>query len=64
MRRSQDQNRGQLVLALERRDLPLPVEQGTQGLVEAPAELLLAAPERDETTSTSKRGDGDQQDHR
>ena len=64
MRRSRERSRGQFVLALERRDLPLPVEPGTQGLVEALADLLLAALEREETTSTSKGGDGEQQDHR
>jgi hypothetical protein len=50
----------------------VPVEQSTQGLVEALADLLLAALEREllaalereETTSTSKGGDGEQQDHR
>lgn len=64
MRRSRDRSRGQLVLALERRDLPVPVEQSTQGLVEALADLLLAALEREETTSTSKGGVDEQQDHR
>ena len=43
MRRRQYQSRGQLVLELERRDRPVPVEQSTQGLVEALADLLLAA---------------------
>lgn len=64
MRRSQNGRRGQLVLALERRDLPVPVEQSTQGLVEALADLLLAALEREETTTANKGGDGEQQDHR
>lgn len=64
MRRSQERSRGQLVLALERLDVPVPVEeQSTQGLVEALADLLLAALEREETTSTIKGGDGEQQDH-
>ncbi len=64
MRGSQNGRRGQLVLALERRDLPVPVEQSTQGLVEALADLLLAALEREETTTANKGGDGEQQDHR
>ena len=64
MRRSRERSRGQLVLALERRDLPVPVEPGTQGLVEALADLLLAALEREETTKASQGGDGEQQDHR
>jgi hypothetical protein len=61
MRRSQYQNRGQLVLELERRDRP--VEQGTQGLIEALADLLLAALGREDTTSTSKGGVDEQQNH-
>lgn len=46
-------------------DLPMAVEPSTQGaLVEALADLLLAALEREETTKASKGGDGEQQDHR
>ena len=63
MRRSQYQNRGQLVLELERRDRPVPVEQSTQGLVEALADLLLAALGMEDTTSTSKGGVDEQQNH-
>ena len=64
MRRRRERGRGQLVLALERRDVAVPVEQSTQGLVEALADLLLAALEREETTKASTGGDGEQQDHR
>ena len=56
VRRSQYQSRGQLVLELERRDCLVPVEQSTQGLVEALADLLLAALGMEDTTSTSKGG--------
>ena len=62
MRRSQYQSRGQLVLELERRDCLVPVEQSTQGLVEALADLLLAALGMDGTT-TSKGGQDEQQNH-
>ena len=64
MRRGQYQSRGQLVLELERRDRPLPVEQSTQGMVEALANLLLAALGTEDTTSTSKGGVDEQQNHR
>jgi hypothetical protein len=65
VRRSQYQRRGQLVLELERRDRLVPVEQGTQGLVEALADLLLAAlgMEVEDTISTSREGVDEQQDH-
>jgi hypothetical protein len=63
VRRSQYQSRGQLVLELERRDRPVPVEQSTQRLVEALADLLLAALEMEDTTSTSKGGVDEQQNH-
>lgn len=64
MRRSQYRSRGQLILELERRDRPLPVEHSTPGLVEALADLLLAALGIDGTTSASKGGVDEQQDHR
>jgi hypothetical protein len=63
MRKSQYQNRRQLVLELERRDRPVPVEQSTQGLVEVLADLLLAALGTEDTTSTSKGGIDEQQNH-
>ena len=56
MQRSQYRSRGQLVLELERRDRPVSVEQSTQGLLEALADLLLAALGMDSATSTSKGG--------
>ena len=59
MRRSQYQRCGQLVLELERRDRPLPVERSTQGLVEALADLLLAALRME----GSERGVDEQQNH-
>ena len=64
MRRSQYQSRGQLVLELERRDRPVPVEQSTQGLLEALADLLLAALGMEPTLSTSREGADERQDHR
>jgi hypothetical protein len=64
VRRNQDRSRGQLVLALERRDRPVPVEQRTQGLLEALADLLLAALGMEPTLSTSREGADERQDHR
>jgi hypothetical protein len=64
VRRSRDRSRGQFVLELERRDCPVPVEQGTQGLLEALADLLLAALGMEPTLSTSREGADEQQDHR
>lgn len=64
MRRSQYQIRGQLVLELERQDRQVAVERGTKGLVEALADLLLAALGIDGTTPTSKGGVDEQQNHR
>lgn len=64
MRRNWDRSRGQLVLQLERRDCPVPVEQSTQGLIEALADLLLAALGMEPALSTSREGADEQQDHR
>ena len=64
MRRNHYRSRGQLVLALERRDRPVPVEQSTQGLLEALADLLLAALGMEPTLSTSREGADERQDHR
>jgi hypothetical protein len=63
VRRSQYQRRGQLVLELERRDRPLPVERSTKDLIEALADLLLAAL-GEGTTPVGKGGVDEQQDHR
>jgi hypothetical protein len=41
----------------------VPVEQSTQGLVEALADLLLAALGMEDPTSTSKEGVDEQQNH-
>lgn len=64
MRRSQYRSRGQLVLQLERRDRPVSVEQSTQGLVEALADLLLAALRIEGTTPAAKGGVDEQQTDR
>jgi hypothetical protein len=64
VRRRQYHSRGQLVLELERRDRPVPVEQSTQGLLEALADLLLAALGMEPTLLTSREGADEQQDHR
>ena len=56
MQRSQYRSRGQLVLQLERRDRPVSMEQSTQGLVEALADLLLAALRIEGTTPDAKGG--------
>jgi hypothetical protein len=63
VRRSQYQSRGQLVLELERRDRPVPVERSTKGLVEALADLLLEALGIEGTMSPSKGGVDEQQNH-
>ena len=64
MRRSRYRSRGQLVLQLERRDRPVSVEQSTQGLVEALADLLLAALRIEGTTPAAKGGVDEQQTDR
>jgi hypothetical protein len=56
VQRSQYRSRGQLVLQLERRDRPVSMEQSTQGLVEALADLLLAALRIEGTTPDAKGG--------
>lgn len=63
MRRSQYQNRGQLVLELEPKNYPAPVERSTKGLVETLADLLLEALGTDEATSTNKEGVDEHQNH-
>lgn len=63
MRRSRYQSRGQLVLELEPQDRPVLVETSPKGLVEALADLLLAAVGIEGTTSMSKEGGDEQQDH-
>jgi hypothetical protein len=63
VRRNQDHRRGQLVLELEPQDRPVPVERSPKELVEALADLLLAAVGIDGTTSTSKEGIDEQQNH-
>jgi hypothetical protein len=63
VRRSQYHSRGQLVLELEPRDHPVPVERSTKGLVEALADLLLEALGMEGATSTKKGGVDEQQNH-
>lgn len=63
MRRSQYRSREQLVLELERRDRPVPVEPSAQGVIEALADLLLAAVGMEDTISTGREGVDERQDH-
>ena len=61
MRRSQFQNRSQLILALERPSPDLPMEQSIDGLLEVLADLLLEA--AGTPRSITKGGVNEQQDH-
>ena len=63
MRRSQYQNRRQLVLELEPKNYQALVERNTKGLVEALADLLLEALETSEATSTNREGVDEHQNH-
>ena len=64
MRKSQYQNRGQLVLELEPQNCSALVERSTtKGLVEALADLLLEALGTDEATSMNKEDVDERQDH-
>jgi len=63
VRRSQ-YRRGQLVLELGRRDRPVPVEGSPQGVIEALADLLLAALGVEDTVPTGREGVDERQDHR
>jgi hypothetical protein len=64
VRKSQYQNRGQLVLELEPQNCPALVERNTtKGPVEALADLLLEALGREEAASTNKEGVDERQDH-
>jgi hypothetical protein len=63
VRRNKYHSRGQLVLELEAQDRPVPVERSPKGLIEALADLLLAAVEIEGTMSMSKEGVDEQQDH-
>jgi hypothetical protein len=65
MRNRRHQGRGQLVLELQRRDQPALATASATGLVEALADLLLAALGRGVGTTTTVTGGGgdERQDH-
>ena len=64
MRNRRYQNREQLVLELQRRDQPAPVTVSMTGLVEALADLLLAALGMNVgTTAATGGGVDERQDH-